>query len=65
MSVVTNVPNVHIIIEGTLHKLCRVPAYIHDDVECCISCSLRDVCNGSNLCLTFTNVLTQFRKSKL
>lgn len=61
---VKNVPKVHIIVDGYLHKLCRVPNYINED-EACQVCSLVDWCNAGKLCLNFTNVLTNFRKAKL
>lgn len=61
---INNIPRVHIIIDGVLHKLCRIPCGVEEH-EVCSRCSLSDYCNNTQLCLTFTNVLSNFRKSKL
>lgn len=60
-----DLPSVHIIVDGVLHKLCRVPSYLYDDDICC-RCSLHKYCNEDcQFCLGFTNFICFFKKSKL
>lgn len=58
------IPNIFLIMNGTLYKLCRSTTP-NDLTQTCLDCSLESFCSGSDFCTHFTNDAVNFRKSKL